>query len=409
MKVVHLNRFNTVIGGKERYISEVKTLLDRRGVQSIDFCLAEPQNEPSPFQRFFPPRLETNAPSLIRRARAALYRVHNLQSAQAIRRLLDHEPCDVAHVHSHHHFSASTINALVARNVPIVWTLHDYHAICPVGTLFTEDAVCDRCRNRRFHHAALHRCAQTGLAGSLLSMADSAWLNWSGALGRVSRFIAPSDFTALKVVEFGLPADRVETLRYFAPVDKWSPVDTPSSGPIVFVGRLYRQKGVHVLLAALGRLKLPAGQRVVIAGDGPEMAALRQQAGRLGLDQVEFVGALGDADLRQLMTSSRMVVVPSIWYEVRGMVILEAYAIGRPVVGSNIGGIPEVIVQGETGLLCRAGDVDDLAAQIDWMLSHPAESAEMGNAARQRAETHFAPDDHLKRLTEIYAAAMQQR
>jgi glycosyltransferase involved in cell wall biosynthesis len=286
----------------------------------------------------------------------------------------------VAHVHSHHHFSASTLNALAARNVPIVWTAHDYHAICPVGTLFTEGAVCDRCQGRRFHQAARHRCAQTGLTGSLLSAADSAWLNWSGALGRVSHFI-----------------------------DKWSPVAMPSNGPITFIGRLYRQKGVHVLLMALSKLKLPASQRVVIAGDGPEMAALRQQAAALGLERVEFTGALDDTAVRQLLVSSRLIVAPSIWYEVLGIVILEAYAIGRPVIASHIGGIPEVISQGDTGLLCNPGDADDLAGQIDWMLSHPAQTTAMGSAARRRAETHFAPDDHLQRLIEIYAAAIQQR
>ena len=409
MKVLHLNRFNTVIGGKERYISETKALFRERGIHNIDFCLTEPGNDPSPYQSFFAPRLNIDAPNPLQRLQAAVYRVHNFQSARALRRLLDHEPCDIAHVHSHHHFSASTLMALAARKVPTVWTLHDYHAICPVGTLFTGGSVCNRCRGRRFAQAVVHRCAQTGLAGSLLSAADSAWLHWSGALRSVSCFIAPSDFAARKAIEFGLPCDQVETLRYYAPVDKWQPSKMPSAGPIAFVGRLHRQKGVHVLLTALSKLRLTGSQQIIIAGDGPEKERLMQQARALELDQVEFTGAMDEPAVRELLAVSRLVVVPSVWYEVLGIVILEAYAIGRPVVASDIGGIPEVVAHGETGLLCNPGQADDLADKIDWTLSHPTQAAEMGGAARQRAEAHFGPQKHVQRLIEIYEAAIKNQ
>ncbi len=408
MRVLHLNRFNRVIGGKERYIAEVRPLLAERGINGAEFCLAEAGNAPSPWAAFFPPRLAVDSPNPLRRLQAAALRIYNWQSTRALRRLLDHAPCDVAHVHSAHHFSAATLLALARRGVPAVWTLHDYMAICPVGTLFTQDAPCARCRGGRFHQAVRHRCAQSGLAGSAVAALDSAWMRWSGALASVRRFIAPSDFAARMAVAFGLPEDRLVTIHYFAPVDKWPPEAMPEGGAIAFIGRLYRQKGAHVFLAALARLRLPAGQRVVIAGDGPELAALKAQAERLGLDQVAFAGALDEAGVHRLLKESRFIVVPSIWYEVLGIVILEAFALGRPVIASAIGGIPEVVVHGQTGLLCRPGDADELADRIAALLSNPAWAVEMGGAARRYAETAFSPAGHLDQLIQVYKEAIAE-
>ena len=408
MRVLHLNRFNRVIGGKERYIAEVRPLLAERGIGGAEFCLAEAGNAPSPWAAFFPPRLAVDSPNPLRRLQAAALRIYNWQSVRALRRLLDHAPCDVAHVHSAHHFSAATLLALAQRGVPAVWTLHDYMAICPVGTLFTQDAPCARCRGGRFYQAVRHRCAQSGLAGSALAALDSAWMRWSGALASVRRFIAPSDFAARMAVAFGLPEDRLVPLRYFAPVDKWLPEAMPEGGPITFIGRLYRQKGAHVFLAALAKLRLPAGQRVVIAGDGPELAALEAQAERLGLNQVTFTGALDEAGVHRLLKESRFIVVPSIWYEVLGIVILEAFALGRPVIASAIGGIPEVVVHGQTGLLCRPGDADELADKIAALLSNPVWAVEMGRAARRHAETAFSPASHLDQLVQVYKEAIAE-
>ena len=408
MRVLHLNRFNRVIGGKERYIAEVRPLLAERGIGGAEFCLAEAGNAPSPWAAFFPPRLAVDSPNPLRRLQAAALRIYNWQSVRALRRLLDHAPCDVAHVHSAHHFSAATLLALAQRGVPAVWTLHDYMAICPVGTLFTQDAPCTRCRGGRFYQAVRHRCAQSGLAGSALAALDSAWMRWSGALASVRRFIAPSDFAARTAVAFGLPEDRLVTLQHFAPVDRWLPEAMPEGGPITFIGRLYRQKGAHVFLAALAKLRLPAGQRVVIAGDGPELAALEAQAEHLGLDQVTFTGALDEAGVHRLLKESRFIVVPSIWYEVLGIVILEAFALGRPVIASAIGGIPEVVVHGQTGLLCRPGDADELADKIAALLSNPVWAVEMGRAARRHAETAFSPASHLDQLVQVYKEAIAE-
>lgn len=404
VRVLHLNRFYAYLGGKEGYILEVAERLTEAGIENIPFCLAEPGHAPSPFASYFPPPLLTARSRLGAQVRAALQRLYNLPARRALARLLVDHPVHVAHLHSHHHLSVAVLDVLRERNIPIVWTLHDYHAVCPVGTLFTHGQPCERCRGGRYHNAVLHRCSQQGLSGSTLSAAESALLRLRRAHDWAARFIAPSRFALEKAAAFGLPAERLTCLPYFAPVDAWLASPPPRSTEVAFVGRLYRLKGAHLLLEAVARLKTTRCH-VLIAGDGPERAALEAQAGDRAV-QVTFLGHADRARVREALVRARFLVVPSIWYEVLGIVILEAAALGRAALGAAIGGIPEAIADGETGLLFRPGDVEHLAAQIDWMLSHPDAVDAMGRAARRRAELLFSPQTHVQRLIEIYDAAI---
>ncbi|MCS6773876.1 MAG: glycosyltransferase family 4 protein [Thermoflexales bacterium] len=406
MWVLHLNRFHAYLGGKEGYILEVEERLAREGVESAHLCLAEMQNIPSPFAPYFPPPLLHRQSGWGKRLRAAGTRLYNVAARKALERLIADYPVQTAHVHSHHHLSVAVLEALSAHGIPVVWTLHDYHAICPVGTLFTQGQPCERCRGGKYFNAVLHRCSQQGLGGSLLSAAESVLLKVRRTMDRVAQFIAPSRFMLETSASFGLPRERLTQLPYFAPVDIWEELPPAiGSSTIVFIGRLFRLKGAHVLLEALARLRTRAC-RALICGDGPEQPALERYARDHNLN-VTFLGHLGRDQVYAVLAQARLLVVPSIWYEVLGIVILEAAALGRAAIGAEIGGIPEAIADGETGLLFRPGDADHLAAQLDWALSHPEAIDEMGRAARRRAELSFNPQAHVRRLIQIYDAAIR--
>lgn len=402
--MLHLNRFHAYIGGKEGYIFEVSDRLAAAGIESVHFCLAEEGNAPSPFAEYFPPALFGKRRVRLKSVAARLY---NMNARRSLERLLTDYPVQVAHMHSHHHLSVSVLDVLRARGIPVVWTLHDYHLICPVGTLFTSGQPCERCLGGRYLNAVIHRCSQQGLGGSLLSAAESLLLHWRRVAEQPTRFIAPSQFVLDKAAKFGLPYERMVRLPYFAPTDRWQHSSACQGNVVAFVGRMYPSKGAHLLLMALAQLGSRACH-VVIAGDGPERHTLESYAREHALD-VTFLGHADRETVRAVLEQARFLVVPSIWYEVLGIVILEAAALGRPTLGAAIGGIPEVIADGETGLLFKAGDVDHLAAQLDWMLRHPRAVDEMGYAARRRAELLFNPQSHVQRLVEIYEAAIREQ
>lgn len=406
MRIVSIDRFYAPHGGKERYQLELAELLAERGHTVYPFALAEPGNMSSPFEGYFPPALRVRSSSPLARVGAALTRAYNRDSASALAHLLDDVRPDIAHIHSLHHLSISVARLLRERGIPTVFTLHDYQLICPVATLFRNGNVCEDCRQHRYYQAIRYRCSHGQISNSLAAALDSATVHLSSELAHVSRFIAPSRFTGAKFVDFGFPPGRITHLAHFAPTDKWTREPMAERGPIVFSGRLHRLKGAHVFLEALARLRIPERQDVVVIGDGPERAALENLGRQLGLTSLVFTGHLGHDAIREWYRRSLFAVVPSIWHEVLGFSVLEPFAVGRPVIGARSGGIPEVIEDGESGLLVEPGDPEALASAIDQLLANPRETARMGARARIRAETAFGPAAHYNGLLSIYDNAI---
>jgi glycosyltransferase involved in cell wall biosynthesis len=209
--------------------------------------------------------------------------------------------------------------------------------------------------------------------------------------------LAPSAATALEIRrDYGV--DRVGVLPNVTGGIALPPVPDPGDeeggepGDLLFVGRLRIRKGVEVALAALPGLRrhFPAA-RLRVAGDGEHRMALVERAAALGLGTaVEFLGRADAARVRGLLAGTRVLVVPSI-YEGMPLVVLEAMAVGVPVIASRVSGIPEVVVDGETGWLVPAEDPEALREALEAALGDPVEAARRGAAGRRRVAELFAP------------------
>jgi glycosyltransferase involved in cell wall biosynthesis len=197
--------------------------------------------------------------------------------------------------------------------------------------------------------------------------------------------------------------DRLRHVPHFVMSDGVAPKSAPG-GPLVYAGRLSHEKAVDVLIDAVGRL--PESARLVIAGDGPDAPGLRARAERVAPGRIEFVGRLPNSGVVELLRSAVAACVPSRWYENQPLSVLEAFAAGVPVVGTAIGGIPELIDDGTDGWLAAVDDVDDLAAVLARVVADPDAAFQMGKAARVKAETQHAPDVHVAALDKIYAEAL---
>ncbi|PLU83257.1 glycosyl transferase, partial [Sinorhizobium medicae] len=176
-------------------------------------------------------------------------------------------------------------------------------------------------------------------------------------------------------------------------------VHRQESDYFAFAGRLAPEKGLTTLIRAVALSK----QRLVIAGTGPEEQALRGLAAELGAD-VSFAGYLSGERLHRLIGESRALVLPSEWYENAPISVLETYALERPVIGAAIGGIPEMVKEGETGLLAAPGNVEDLARALREMAAlSPAARARMGTAGRSWVATEFSAAAYRERTLDLYA------
>jgi glycosyltransferase involved in cell wall biosynthesis len=203
----------------------------------------------------------------------------------------------------------------------------------------------------------------------------------------------------------GLPADRIDVIYHFFESETVPPEPAPD-GYALFVGRLSVEKGVQQLLEAWKLLNRPDRQ-LVILGDGPERVNLQARAVADGLLNVRFEGFKNAVQQREIWAGAAFSVVPSIWIEPFGMVVLESWAKGRPVIGHRIGALPELIEDGRTGYLADPERPGELASALAKAFDFPLETAEMGHEGLIRLQTHFTKKIWLERMRKTYRSVLR--
>lgn len=334
------------------------------------------------------------------RARVAADTVWSRSGAAEVRREMARTRPDVAHFqNTFPQLSPSVYTACRDAGVPVVQSLRNYRLRCVNSYLYRDGAVCEDCISRRVAWPGVtHACYRGSRAQSAVVAAMLA-THWArGTWDAVDVFVALTSFAREKLIEFGLPADRIVVKPNFVHPDPGSRDPAEVGGYLLFFGRLSPEKGVDVLIRAAAGVP---EAHLVIAGDGPQAPDLKALAN----DRVTFVGQRSSDELPQLIRDARAVVVPSRWYETFGRVVVEAYACGTPVIASDIGALAEVVEDGVTGLLVRPGDVDALEGAIRRAVDDTAGFAAMGSTARATFEQRYTADANYGQLMAIYQRA----
>lgn len=413
MKILMVDKFYFIKGGAERYFFELKEVLESKGHEVIPFSMKHPQNTETPYNDYFVDHIDFNPTGLQDKiktsARSAGRIVYSLQAAKRIDQLIRKVRPDIVHLHMiDHQISPSILPVIKSAGIPIVQTVHTYKAVCPSYRLFVmhQNRICEKCLHGAYYHAVLEKChKQSFWASALLSVEASVHRMLRMYSRYIDLFIVPSAFMGRKMVEGGFQPDRIRHLWYTINL-KGYPVRTDSDGYFVYYGRLSEEKGIATLIRAvrdIGPFKLK------IIGDGPDRPRLEKQAQDLRLKNVEFTGTLNGKALQQEVLGARFVAVPSEWYENSPLVIYEAFAMGKPVIGSRIGGIPELIEEGKDGFLFEPGNSGELRKMIRKLLDHPSLASAMGRQARRKAEKTMDPEIHYRKLMRMYQEATNRR
>ncbi len=399
MKLVFANNFYYMRGGSERVFFDEIEVLERRGHKTAPFTMHFERNLPSPYSRFFAPELKYEGVGPAKKAVASAKLVYSSEARRGFSGLLESFKPDIVHGHNiYGRLTTSIVDEARARRVPFVMTLHDYKLICPSYLMLRGETVCSRCVNGAFYNCLLSRCHKGSLASSLVYTAESYFVRAFKKYDWVSRFISPSEFLLKKLLEAGFPEKKLVHIPNFIKIDEFEPTWS-NRGYILYVGRLSKEKGVMTMLKAVKGL----GVELKIVGDGPMRRECEAFARDNNLNNVVFEGFKAGTALKQLYRGAAFVIVPSEWNEIFGMIIIEAFAYGKPVIGSRIGAIPELISEGRTGLLFKHGDYVGLREKMEYLLSSPSLVEKMGRNARDKVERENNPEEHLKRLMEVYS------
>jgi glycosyltransferase involved in cell wall biosynthesis len=399
MIILQANKFYYPRRGADVVTLALSKLLEAHGHTVVPFAMSHPDNLPTPYAGSFVSQVHTESVRFgwqgLRTAGRMLY---SFEARRKLRTLLKTTRPEVAHLHNlYHQLSPSVISELRARQIPMVMTVHDWALLGPKQVLFDHGVPCERGLQRPWDIVA-HRCVKN-------SKTASAWAAFvfrtHERLGLyhkgVKNYIAPSVFMKTQLVAGGFREEQISVIPHF--IDSTHIHPAAVGDYVGFMGGLSEEKGVEVLLEAARRMpSIP----IKITGTGPREKALQVQAEKLGLRNVTFVGPLSGVGRTRFYRNALCVVVPSVTPETFGLVVLESYAAGKPVVASHIGALPEVVRDGETGVLVPPADPAALAEAVQRLVGDQDTRESMGRAGRALVESEYAPDLHYERMITLY-------
>lgn len=384
MKILLANKFYYRRGGDCIYMLNLEQLLKAHGHEVAVFAMDYPENLDTPWKKYFP----KNMSKLMAFTRP--FGSHEVKST--FKKLLDDFKPDVVHLNNVH-TQLSPVMAELAhqRGIKVVWTLHDYKLLCPrYDCLKNGNTICETCFNGDKKACLDNKCMKGSKLASFIGYKEAVTWNRERLEACTDVFICPSQFMADKMVQGGFSKSKMRTLCNFIDVEKckYAPTDgMDNTDPIVlpkkedyycFIGRLSHEKGAKTLIEAANQLPY----KLVIIGGGPLMDELKSVAHT----NIEFVGFKQWDDIKQLVGKARFSVIPSEWYENNPLSVIEAQCLGTPVLGANIGGIPEL-----TDYTFSSGNIADLKTKIEKMWNSEFDYQQIASDAQHRydAETYY--------------------
>ncbi len=409
MRILVCSAFYYPRGGAEVCALALESLLASKGHEVISFSMQHPNNLPSPYSQYFtsyinyPELLQNVSPANVYKATERI--IFSRETRDKLTQLIEDTKPDLAHVHNvGHELSPSALFALAEAKIPVVATVHDFGLLCPNSSFLSHGQLCERCKDAQFYQVVLRRCKRNSLPASMLACLG-AYTHYllKTFQSKVNILIAPSAFLRRKMIDFGYPSNNIVHLPNTVNLSNFQPSENPGSY-VLYFGRLSYEKGIYTLLDAMAQFQ---GMPLVIAGEGPLGDELKQYAGNKSLENVNFVGYQSGQALHDLIRGAAFVVVPSECYENAPFACIESMALGRAVIGSDIGGIPELIQDNISGLLFKPRDAGDLVDKMNSLSAHPEWQIEMGKKGRSRVEAMFDSDSYYQNLMKIYSQLVQ--
>lgn len=409
MKILQINTCHYRRGGADVVYLNTSQLLKEKGHEVINFSRYSDRNIEAFDNRYFVNDIDYFDLSPIHKVIKIPRYLFSGEAKDKIKKLLEIEKPDIAHIHLYKGIlTPSILYALKKNNVPIVISLHDYGLLCP-HTIFLngKKEICEKClTTNNFLHCIINRCNRDQFTLSTVTAIEYFF----------HKKIFPYEYYFDKLIavsKFGMKIharksefkEKLVHLYNFYPELNFTIPNSKKGEYFLYYGRLSYEKGIITLLKAW-RL-MSKSQKLRIVGEGRMMQEILSYIKENDLHNVEVMGFKEGTELEQLIKNASFILVPSEWYENNPLTIIEAYSNGKPVIASKVGGIPEIIIENETGYIFEMGNIVQLAE----VLKKSAETSVeeyifLSENARRYSEKHFSADAHYEDLMKIYNSVL---
>jgi glycosyltransferase involved in cell wall biosynthesis len=339
-------------------------------------------------------------------AAAAARSFHSIPVSREISNLFGSFHPEILHVHNFFPTISPAIYFAAERyRVPVVQTLHNYRLLCANAMLFRDGRPCEDCLvGRSYLPGVMHACyrgsrAGSGIVGASVSL-HSALGTWKN---RIDCYIALTQFAAEKFGSYRIPAAKIRIKPNFVADHGCG---EGRGGFALFAGRLSSEKGIQTIIAAdrLGHLPLP----IHVVGDGPLRDEVERACARPG-SRLVYLGHKSRSEVIGQMKSAAVLLVPSVCYEGFPVVIVEALSFGLPIISARIGGLPDIVQDGHSGVLFEPGVPSALLEALRTFVGDTNRIEAMRQASRGQFERHYTEQKNYETLTEIYSEVLNER
>lgn len=405
MKVLLVNKFHWPKGGSEKYYFELGELLKQHGHEVAYFSMQNEKNIKTGDKEYFVSEIDLNIGSKLK----ALDVIYSRANKKAMEKALDDFEPDIVHLNNfQRQLSASIIKPIKKRNIPIVFTAHDVQAICPAITMMdSEKNICEKCMAGKYLNCVKKTCVKNSKLKSLLGAIEGYYYRFKKIYTKqIDYIITPSEFYRTKLIEDGISGEKIKALHNSIEMNDYN-VKTKDEGYALYFGRLSKEKGILNLINAFKKCK---SGKLYIAGEGPEKEVIEKIIKDNKLDErVKLLGFLNKEQMTEKTKNCKFVVVPSIWYENCPYSILETLAIGKPVIGADIGGIPELVNDGENGFIYKHDSVNELSKKMSKLFEDKKLVEEFSKKSKELAKELYSRENYYNELINIYSNLLERR
>lgn len=398
MKVLMVNKFHYLKGGSEKYYFELAELLREHGHEVAFFSMKDEKNIKTDCKEYFVEPIDLNTGSKLK----ALDVIYSKENKKKMEEALDEFKPDIVHLNNfQRQLSASIIDPIKSRNIPIVFTAHDVQAICPAITMMDNDKnICEECMKGKYLNCIKKKCNKGSTLKSIVGALEGYYYRIKNIYTKKIDFIiTPSEFYREKMIEDGIPENKIKALHNFVELKDYD-LEVSDEEYALYFGRLSKEKGILNLINAFTKLK---EGKLYIAGEGPEKETIEKIIKENNLEnRIKLLGFLNADQMKDTIRKCKFVIVPSIWYENCPYSVMETLAIGKPVIGANIGGIPELVKNEQSGLTYKYDDIDELANKMETLFNNKELVTEYGVNAKKQANELYGKDIYYKNIMSIY-------
>lgn len=408
MKILLVNWSWYPSGGDWTYIENIHKLYESKGFEIIPFSTHNKKNIPTAYSGYFVDTYdfkELNKRKTISNGIKALRTsVISKDALNKLDVLLKEHDIKIAHLNNiHHYITPAIIEKLHSKGIKIIWTLHDFKIICPENSFNSNGMLCEKCITGNFYHCAINLCKKKSFLASSLASFEAYYYHKKHTYDLVDYFLCPSEFLLKKFVHFGFNQSRmvvVNSCYDIALIDNFIGnavinKNVKNEKYALYIGRLEDIKGVQTLIEAVKDTNI----KLKIVGSGVAGNEFRKMA--MGHDNIEFLGFKSKLEVFELTMNSLFVVCPSICYENLPFSVIESFLFSKPVVGSEIGGIPELVINGKTGLLFEAGNAAHMCEKMNYLWKNEDIAKQLGKSARKHAFDMVNFNAHWDKLQSI--------